>query len=107
MAMAFVNSYSFSHRFSDDAAPVGYSSYQEIIHQSNADSAATLTREFYCFALACGFAPQSVVGSFIDLAEEYGQAHCDLRGNLVWQDAVAWRETGRDNGTSSTQQPAV
>jgi hypothetical protein len=68
---------------------------------------ATLTREFYCFALACGFAPQSVVGSFIDLAEEYGQAHCDHRGNLVWQDAVAWRETGRDNGTSSTQQSAV
>jgi hypothetical protein len=91
----------FSHRFSDDAAPVGYSSYQEIIHQSNADSVATLTREFYCFALACGFAPQSIVNSFIDLAEEYGQAHCDLRGNLEW------RETGRDNGTSSTQQSAV
>lgn len=78
--MAFVNSYSLSHRFSDDNAPSGYSSYQEIVHQSNADSATTLSREFYCFALACGFAPQSVVNAFLELAEEYGNAHCSLKG---------------------------
>lgn len=85
---AFVNSYSFSHRFSDDSAPSGYSSYQEIVHQSNADSATTLSREFYCFCLACGFAPHSIVNAFIDLAEEYGVAHCSMESDLQWKERV-------------------
>lgn len=84
--MAFVNSYSFSHRFNDDSAPSGYSKYQEIIHQSNAEGAFALAREFYCFALACGFAPQSIVYAFTELAEEYGTAHCDRKGQLQWQE---------------------
>lgn len=88
--MVFVNSYSLSHRFSDDNAPSGYSSYQEIVHQSNADSATTLSREFYHFALACGFSPNSLVNAFIELAEEYGKAHCSLKGDLQWRERESY-----------------
>lgn len=98
---AFVNSYSFSHRFSDDSAPSGYSSYQEIVHQSNADSAMTLGREFYHFALACGFAPQSVVNAFLELAEEYNNAHCGVKG------AVRWEENRKFDGPNCQERGAV
>jgi hypothetical protein len=76
MAMAFVNSYSFSHRFSDDREVAGFSSWQEIVHQSNAGDSLALVRDFYGFALGCGHAPQTIVDVFIQLAEEYSQAHC-------------------------------
>lgn len=74
--MAFVDSYSFSHRFTDDGAPADVAAYQEIIHQCNGVNATGLTRQFYQFALGCGFAPRSIVDAFSALAEEYGEAHC-------------------------------
>jgi hypothetical protein len=75
---AFVDSYSFSHRFSDDCnAPTDCASHQEINHQCSGVNATGLTRQFYQFALACGYAPQSMVTAFEMMAAEYGEAHCD------------------------------
>lgn len=86
MLMAFVNSYSFSHRFTDEREVTGYSSWQEIVHQTNATHACALVRDFYGFAMGCGFAPSSMIEAFMTIAEEYGQAHCDMKGFLVWQE---------------------
>ena len=75
---AFVDSYTFSHRFSDDsAAPTDCANYQEINHQCSGVNAPGLVRQFYQFALGCGYAPQSIVDAFEALADEYGKAHCD------------------------------
>jgi hypothetical protein len=74
--MAFVDSYSFSHRFSDDGAETDVAAYQEIIHQCQQVNAIGLTRQFYQFAIGCGYAPKSIVDAFYSLAEEYGAAHC-------------------------------
>ena len=76
--MAFVDSYSFSHRFSDDAGGTNDTAgFQEIIHQCQDVNAFALTRQFYQFALGCGYAPQNIVSAFETLAMEYGAAHCD------------------------------
>lgn len=99
--MAFVNSYSFSHRFSDDREVQGYSSWQEIVHQTNASDALAFVRDFYGFALGCGFAPQSMVTAFMEVAQEMGQAHCDMQGSLVW------RETKDSDGADSTERPTI
>ena len=74
--MAFTDSYSFSHRFSDDKATSDTAGYQEIIHQCQEVNAFALTRQFYQFALGCGYAPQSMVDAFETMAMEYGEAHC-------------------------------
>jgi hypothetical protein len=79
--MAFVDSYSFSHRFTDDKASVDFAGYQEIIHQCGEVNATGLTRQFYQFALACGYAPDNIVDAFHSLAEEYGKAHCGRQYN--------------------------
>jgi hypothetical protein len=71
--MAFTDSYSFSHRFSSSDT----AGYQEIIHQCQEVNAFALTRQFYQFALGCGYAPQSMVDAFETMASEYGEAHCD------------------------------
>jgi hypothetical protein len=34
-------------------------------------------RQFYQFALGCGYAPQNIVDAFEAMADEYGEAHCD------------------------------
>ena len=73
--MAFTDSYSFSHRFSCEAAS-DTAGYQEIIHQCQEVNAFALTRQFYQFALGCGYAPQSIVDAFETMAMEYGEAHC-------------------------------
>jgi hypothetical protein len=39
-------------------------------------NAFALTRQFYQFALGCGYAPQSMVDAFETMASEYGEAHC-------------------------------
>ena len=98
--MAFVNSYSFSHRFSDDREVDGYSSWQEIVHQTNATNALALVRDFYGFAAGCGFAPSSMVIALMTVAEEMGQAHCDMRGSLVWKEAED--SDGADNTGQGT-----
>lgn len=82
--MALVNSYSFSHKFSDDREVTGYSSYQDIVHQSNAVDTLALVRDFHGFLLGCGHHPAAVVDSMIAVAEEYGQSHCKHEGTLQW-----------------------
>ena len=74
--MPYVDSYSFSHRFTDDKACTDYAGYQEIIHHCSEVNATALARQFYQFALACGYAPQNIVDAFFALADEYGKAHC-------------------------------
>jgi hypothetical protein len=62
---AFVDSYTFSHRFSDDCnAPTDCANYQEINHQCSGVNAPGLVRQFYQFALGCGYAPQNIVDAF-------------------------------------------
>jgi hypothetical protein len=78
--MAFVDSYSFSHRFTDDNAGSDVASYQEIIHQCSGVNATGLTRQFFQFAVGCGYAPKSVVEAFEQLADEYGNAYCGYDG---------------------------
>lgn len=73
--MAFVDSYSFSHRFNDENMGLDFAEYQEIIHQCNGVNATGLARQFYHFALGCGYSPRSMVEAFTALADEYGEAH--------------------------------
>jgi len=74
--MAFVNSISFSHRFSDDGVTSDTCSYQEINHTYSADSATALARAYFQFMVACGYAPQSVVNGMLCIGAEYEQAYC-------------------------------
>lgn len=76
MTVAFTDNYSFSHRFSSDSAGIDTVDYQEIIHQCHGGNATALTRQFFQFALGCGFSPRSMVEAFESLADEYGQAYC-------------------------------
>lgn len=73
--MPFVDSYTFSHRFTGEATP-DMAGYQEIIHQCQEVNAISLTRQFFHFALACGYAPKSIVDAFYCMASEYEQAYC-------------------------------
>jgi uroporphyrinogen-III decarboxylase len=77
---AFVDSYSFSHRFSGDTTS-DTAGYQEIIHQCQEVNATGLTRQFFQFALGCGYAPQSVIEAFEMLADEYSSAYCYDKGS--------------------------
>ena len=74
--MPFTDSYSFSHRFSCDKVTSDTAGYQEIIHQCQEVNAISLTRQFYQFALGCGYASKSMVDAFEIMAAEYGEAHC-------------------------------
>ena len=75
--MAFTDSYSFSHRFSDDQnAPTDVANYQEIINQCSGVNAIGLTRHFFQFAVGCGYSPKNIVDAFEMLADEYGTAYC-------------------------------
>lgn len=73
-AMAFVNTISFSHRFSDDGVSADSCSYQEINHTYSGDSATAIARAYIQFMLACGYAPSSVLESMEEVASEYSQA---------------------------------
>ena len=75
-AMSFVDSYSFSHRWSGEATS-DTAGYQEIIHQCQEVNAAALTRQFFQFAVGCGYSPKNIVDAFNMLADEYGAAYCD------------------------------
>ncbi len=75
-AMPFVDSYSFSHRWSGEATS-DTAGYQEIIHQCQEVNATALTRQFFQFAVGCGYSPKSIVDAFDMLADEYGAAYCD------------------------------
>jgi hypothetical protein len=74
--MPFVNTISFSHRFSDEKVTSDCCSYQEINHIYSGDSAPALARAFYQFMMACGYAPSSVVNAMEAVAVEYKEAYC-------------------------------
>jgi hypothetical protein len=74
--MPFVNTVSFSHRFSDEAVTSDCCSYQEINHIYSGDNALALSRAFYQFMMACGYAPQSVSDAMQSIGAEYGEAYC-------------------------------
>lgn len=73
--MAFVNSISFSHRFSDDHTTSDTCSYQEINHTYSADNATAMMRAFYQFMMGCGYAPQSVCEAMLAIGTEYEEAY--------------------------------
>jgi hypothetical protein len=72
--MPFVNTISFSHRFSDDGVATDCCSYQEINHIYSADNATAMARSYVQFMLACGYAPSSVLESMESIASEYTEA---------------------------------
>ena len=72
--MPFVNTISFSHRFSDDAVVSDCCSYQEINHIYSGDNATAISRAYVQFMLACGYAPSSVLESMENIAFEYSEA---------------------------------
>jgi hypothetical protein len=72
--MAFVNTISFSHRFSDEKVTPDCCSYQEINHTYSGDSATAVARAYVQFMLACGYAPSSVLDSMEMVASEYSEA---------------------------------
>jgi len=73
--MAFVNSISFSHRFSDDNVTSDTCSYQEINHTYSGENATAMMRAFYQFMMACGYAPQSVCEAMLHIGAEYEEAY--------------------------------
>lgn len=77
--MAFVDSYSFSHRFTGEATS-DTAAYQEIIHQCQDVTTIALTRQFFQFACGCGHSPKNIVEAFASLAGEYGKAYCGYDG---------------------------
>jgi len=91
--MAFVDSYSFSHRFTAENPAIDEAGYQEIIHQCNSVNAIGLARQFYQFALGCGYAPQSMVDAFYAVAEEYDKGHCgaEASGHISLK-GLQWRK---------------
>jgi thiaminase len=72
--MAFVNSISFSHRFSDEEAMSNYCSYQEVNHTYSGDNATAIARAYVQFMLACGYSPSSVLQGMEAITSEYSQA---------------------------------
>lgn len=75
--MAFVDSYSFSHRFSDEKwTDSDTANHQEVVVQCHEASATALTRVFFQFALGCGFSPNNVASAMAAISEEYGEAYC-------------------------------
>jgi hypothetical protein len=73
--MAFVDSHSFSHRFTDSNAGIDGIGYQEIIHQCSEVNAMGLTRHYFHYALGCGFAPKNIIEAMETLAQEYSGAY--------------------------------
>lgn len=74
--MPFVNTISFSHRFSNDKPVRDCCSYQEINHTYSGDNAMALSRAFYQFMMACGYAPNSVCEAMQSIGSEYEEAYC-------------------------------
>jgi hypothetical protein len=71
---AFVNTISFSHRFSDEKTLSDCCSYQEINHTYSADNTTAVSRAFMQFMLACGYAPSSVLNGMSSIVSEYSEA---------------------------------
>lgn len=69
--MAFVNTVSFSHRFSTEDASFG-PTYEEVNMTISNDNARALCEGFFRFALATGYLPLTILDAFVDMEEEYG-----------------------------------
>ena len=78
-SMAFVNTVSFSHRFSTEEADFG-PSYEEVSITISNDNARALCEGFFRFAMAAGYLPISILNAFIAMEEEYGFLR---RGNVT------------------------
>jgi hypothetical protein len=73
--MTLVNSISFSHRFSDNKLGRDTCAYQEINHTYSGDTATAITRAYFQFMMACGYAQQSVIEAMFSIATEYEEAY--------------------------------
>ena len=69
--MAFVNTISFSHRFSTEEADFG-PAYEEINMTISNDNARALCEGFFRFAMAAGYMPVTILNAFTSMEEEYG-----------------------------------
>lgn len=69
--MAFVNTISFSHRFSTEEADFG-PAYEEINMTVSNDNARALCEAFFRFAMATGYMPIAILNAFQAMEEEYG-----------------------------------
>lgn len=69
--MAFVNTVSFSHRFSTEKADPG-PAYEEVNMTVSNDNARALCEAFFRFAMATGYMPVSILDAFGAMEEEYG-----------------------------------
>jgi hypothetical protein len=77
LVSAFVDCYSFSHRYSSDQGLPGFCGYEEITHQCQLADAPALVRSFAHFLTGCGFSPSSVYGAMESIGEEYNEAYVD------------------------------
>lgn len=69
--MAFVNTISFSHRFSTEEADFG-PAYEEINMTISNDNARALCDGFFRFAIATGYMPTTILDAFAQMEDEYG-----------------------------------
>jgi len=69
--VAFVNTISFSHRFSTEKADLG-PAYEEINMTISNDNARALCEGFFRFAMAAGYMPATILNAFENMEEEYG-----------------------------------
>ncbi len=77
--MAFVNTVSFSHRFSTEEADMG-PAYEEVNMTVSNDNARALCEAFFRFAMATGYMPVTILNAFGAMEEEYGFLR---RGEIV------------------------
>jgi hypothetical protein len=69
--VAFVNTISFSHRFSTEEADFG-PAYEEINMTISNDNASALCEGFFRFAMSAGYMPVTILNAFTSMEEEYG-----------------------------------
>jgi hypothetical protein len=71
--MPFVNTISFSHRFSSDNVPSNGCSYEEINHTYSAESTTAMTRCFARFMVGAGYSPADVFEGMATVVSEDGK----------------------------------
>jgi hypothetical protein len=68
--MAFVNTISFSYRFSSELATSDACSYQEVNHVYSAENSTVMARCFVQFMLAAGYKPGNVLAGMKEIVAE-------------------------------------
>jgi hypothetical protein len=71
--MPFVNTISFSHRFSSDKAPSSNCSYEEINHTYSAENTTVMARCFAQFMVGAGYSPAAVLEGMATVVSEDGK----------------------------------